>query len=86
MPSIAYKELLTAILFKSCRIYLTGGRLVERYKYIYRGLPSLRPRSYRLGAVLKQVSFGPDIYNNYYLSLGLEYIKCFIRDSLVSLP
>ena len=82
MPSIAYKELLTAILFKSYRIYLTGGRLVERCKYICRGLPSLYPRSYRLGAVLKQVSFGPDIYNN---SLGLEYIKCFIRDSLVSL-
>jgi hypothetical protein len=86
MPSIAYKELLTTILFKSYWIYLTDRRLVERYKYIYRGLPSLHPRSYRLGAVLKQVSFGPDIYNNYYLLLSLEHIKCFIRDSLVSLP
>ena len=64
IPSVAYKELLTAIPFKSYRIYLTGGRLAECYKYIYQGLPSLRLRSYRLGAVLKQVSFGPDIYNN----------------------
>jgi len=76
--SIAYKELLTTILFKSYWIYLTGGQLIEYCKYICRGLPSLYLRSYYLGAVLKQVSFGPDIL--------LEYIKCFIRDSLVSLP
>ena len=62
------------------------GRLAECYKYIYQGLPSLYLRSYYLGAVLKQVSFRSDIYNNYYLSLGLEHIKCFIGDSLVSLP
>jgi hypothetical protein len=86
MPSVAYKELLTAIPFKSYWMCLTDGRLAERCEYTCRGLPSLRPRSYRLGAVLKQVSFGPDIYNDYYLSLGLEHIKCFIRDSLVSLP
>jgi len=84
--SIVYKELLTTILFKSYRMCLMGGQLVECYKYIYWGLPSLYLRSYYLGANLKQVLFGPDIYNNYYLLLGLEHIKCFIRDGLVSLP
>ena len=53
IPSIAYKEQLTAILFKSDQIYLIDRRLVECYKYIYQGLPSLYLRSYRLGAVLK---------------------------------
>jgi len=65
---------------------LTDRRLAERCEYICRGLPSLCLRFYRLGAILKQVLFGPDIYNDYYLLLGLEHIKCFIRDSLVSLP
>jgi len=86
IPSIAYEELLTTIPFKSYWIYLTDGRLAECYKYIYQGLPSLYLRSYYLRAVLKQVSFRPDIQYNYYLSLGLENIKCFIKDSLVSPP
>ena len=84
--SVAYKELLTAIPFKSYQIYLTGKQLVKYYKYICQGLPSLYLKSYRPGAILKQVSFRLDIYNDYYLLLDLKHIKCFIKDSLVSLP
>jgi hypothetical protein len=65
---------------------LTGRQLAKYYKYIYWGLPSLYPKSYYLGAVPKQVLFRPDIHNNYYLLLGLEHVKYFIKNSLVSLP
>ena len=86
MLSVVYKELFTTIPFKSYWMCLTGGWLVKYYKYIYQGLPSLYLKFYYPGAILKQVSFRPDICNNYCLLLGLEHVKYFIKDSLVFLP
>ena len=86
MLSVAYKELLTTIPFKSYQMCLTGRQLTEYCEYTCQDLLSLYLRSYCPGAVPKQISFRLDIYNDYYLLLGLEHIKCFIRDSLVSLP